>query len=362
MFAYYTAIIFITIFSMLTMLLMVWKTGWMPRPQKHCFAAVFLMVMLASSAEWLGVFLDGAPAWTRLPHILVKMVELSVAPSIPLVFAGIICPPEQLRRFFPLLGIHTVLEMLSARFGFIYTVNDTNYYLHGRFYWIYLVVTMLLCLFCVREYLKFSRRYQQGGYSAVLLLVLLLMLGGLVVQSCNRNLRIDYLCAAVGVILVYLYYADLTQHVDSMTGLLNRNCYEITLTSLRSPAVFLLFDVNNFKATNDSYGHFFGDRCLSVIGQCIFRVYSRYGRCYRIGGDEFFVLLQNSTAEKDLNAQFFALLTEERKQLPHLPLVSIGTASFHPETDDVEEVFRAADHDMYRWKKFMKEQHGDAPL
>ena len=63
-------------------------------------------------------------------------------------------------------------------------------------------------------------------------------------------------------------------------------------------AVLVVFDVDDFKQINDSYGHVQG-RSLSwlEIAECIKKAYANFGYCYRIGGDEFCVLLKNAGNE-----------------------------------------------------------------
>ena len=79
----------------------------------------------------------------------------------------------------------------------------------------------------------------------------------------------------------------------------------------------IIFDVNYFKVINDTYGHSFGDEILKVIGKIIKKTYSQYGRCYRIGGDEFAVIIEEegfSDIEK-INEAFIQALEETRKEI-----------------------------------------------
>ena len=63
--------------------------------------------------------------------------------------------------------------------------------------------------------------------------------------------------------------------------------------------MLIVFDLDNFKYINDTYGHQAGDQCLKVIAECLKKAYSRYGNCYRIGGDEFVFLSTVSDSEKE---------------------------------------------------------------
>lgn len=87
-------------------------------------------------------------------------------------------------------------------------------------------------------------------------------------------------------------------HHDALTGAKNRRAFDEFMQNLpqvlgdRDLGVcFALFDVNHFKAINDSYGHSIGDQVLKVIASRINSVLRRGEELFRIGGDEFAVVL-----------------------------------------------------------------------
>lgn len=51
-------------------------------------------------------------------------------------------------------------------------------------------------------------------------------------------------------------------------------------------------DINGLKAVNDTLGHSAGDELIRAAARCISQVLGRYGKCYRIGGDEFIAILR----------------------------------------------------------------------
>ena len=130
----------------------------------------------------------------------------------------------------------------------------------------------------------------------------------------------------------------------------------------RSGGVLVVFDVDDFKQINDRYGHLQGDVCLAEIADCIKKAYARCGSCYRIGGDEFCVLLKDEESEARCAKTLQALLAERRKVFAILPTVFLGSAAFSGE--DVVAVKDRADRALYCAKKEQKaraaaEKHGD---
>ncbi len=96
-------------------------------------------------------------------------------------------------------------------------------------------------------------------------------------------------------------------HHDTLTGMLNRRAFETEwnkskqLLSRRRVGVgLILFDINHFKAINDSYGHQVGDDVLIAISSCIQKTLRESEKLYRIGGDEFAAIIIGCTPEDEV--------------------------------------------------------------
>jgi diguanylate cyclase (GGDEF)-like protein len=144
---------------------------------------------------------------------------------------------------------------------------------------------------------------------------------------------------------------------DSLTHLSNRRRLMVDLeraiprASDEAPLVFALFDLNGFKSYNDTFGHPAGDALLARLGQSLTRTMSRRGSCYRLGGDEFCVLVRRSSTEGESVVAAAAEALSE-----HGDGFSI-TASFGTvviPTDpcaNASDALRLADHRMYEQKR-----------
>lgn len=89
---------------------------------------------------------------------------------------------------------------------------------------------------------------------------------------------------------------------DPLTGLLNRGVFEADLEAYRRSAErygdttgLVLIDLDQFKAVNDGGGHEVGDRILSEVAQAVRSRVRLTDHCYRVGGDEFAVLVPHGT-------------------------------------------------------------------
>ena len=156
------------------------------------------------------------------------------------------------------------------------------------------------------------------------------------------------------------YYAT-SEAVDSATGLLNkRACMEYTKSVIVSKDdkihYMIMFDVDNFKSINDTYGHLFGDEVLSKIAGIINANLNGRGIAGRFGGDEFYIFTNNIKDEEALRI----LLTTMRKELQYAfdsriedfgVTLSVGVSLFPKDGTDYEELFRKADKCLYLAKE-----------
>ena len=148
---------------------------------------------------------------------------------------------------------------------------------------------------------------------------------------------------------------------DPLTGLYNRRVFEETFAKelnraqrQTSPLALLLFDMRDFKGTNDTYGHARGDQLLGCFARAVTETIRRYDYGFRIGGDEFAVLLPQSDTQ---NAQGLAKRIEERFERYSLALapgraaeLDFGLASFPANGESLEKLFEAADQALYAQK------------
>lgn len=141
---------------------------------------------------------------------------------------------------------------------------------------------------------------------------------------------------------------------DVLTGLMNRRSFESDLADLRSSnnRNFMLcaLDVNGLKKVNDTLGHNAGDELLQGTSECIQSVFGSHGSCYRVGGDEFWVILHQTAAEADALLKAFAQMTESwHGKYIHGISVSVGIVS-SSESTSLDDLLAIADKRMYDQK------------
>lgn len=156
---------------------------------------------------------------------------------------------------------------------------------------------------------------------------------------------------------------------DSLTGLRNTTSYEERIRNVdkqiqQKDTSFgvVVFDINNLKETNDTYGHNAGNTLIVTASQIISDTFSG-SSVFRIGGDEFVVILQDRNLEQydRLLAEFDAVCANTFVETEDAKLsVSIakGFSLFDPARDtQFLDVFNRADDEMYKDKKKMKKAY-----
>ncbi|MCB2186539.1 MAG: diguanylate cyclase [Deltaproteobacteria bacterium] len=201
------------------------------------------------------------------------------------------------------------------------------------------------------------------------------LLGVLVLGTLDRYAPEDHelFTYLAGQLAVALDNALLHQKVrelsntDALTGLFNRRHLHERLEEMLSrarrhglPLTVLLFDLDNFKLVNDTYGHERGDEVLKLTAATLRTNLRREDVASRYGGEEFVVALDNTTPAGGVAyAQRVAGLLREARPgwLQGNITVSVGVAGFPAhEFGSCEAFVDAADQAMYRAKTAGKDQ------
>ena len=347
---YYSALILMGVLSVCSIQLCIGQSTSLTLSQKKLFRLLFGTIAIASVCEWLGVCLQDTGNQTRLIHIAVKVIELSIAPSIS-VWVAFVIEKWHPKAVVGALAVHAFVEFLSGFFGFIFSVDAGSVYSHGRFYPVYVVAYILSIAYCVCVVWRNVKKYQYGGVS-FFMSITAVMLVGIVIQLCNSELRVVYFTLFLTSILMYVFTLEMIFQTDALTQLINRRGFDNFVHKIERPCVLVFFDVDDFKRINDVYGHAFGDEVLKTVGKAIREKYSRFGRCFRYGGDEFFVALtRNTDGIDEINSSFALELERLRREEARLPFVSIGYAHFNPDTESFASASERADQMMYKYKQ-----------
>ena len=336
----------------------------MNKKQKRGFFLAFALIAAISVLEVITIVVDGTPPGCRWLNILSNYLGFGLTPAVALCLVYVLDKKSVIRRGFKAAvcceGVYLLFLAATLPYGPVFSVSRENLYARGEYFYIYVVMYYVSMLYLMVATVRTAAVFQNR--SRTLIYPLILFLGAeTVIQIALPKLHVTWLCVTLLSVLYYIYCSEMWNQLDALTGLLNQNSYlNRTAEMRRSGGVLVVFDVDDFKQINDRYGHLQGDVCLAEIADCIKKAYARCGYCYRIGGDEFCVLLRDGDREHACARDFVRRLDERRKELDFLPTVSFGSAEISSE--NVVTVKDRADHNMYRYKKEHKARRmsGDA--
>lgn len=160
---------------------------------------------------------------------------------------------------------------------------------------------------------------------------------------------------------------DRIANIDALTKVRNKRSYDIEIERIEKELKegntefgLVMIDLNFLKKINDSYGHEKGDQSIQLLCKLICGIF-RFSPVFRIGGDEFIVILENNDYQNigQLSSELDKELAriQEKTELEPWERISAaaGYALFDPSLDEnMGSVFKRADRKMYDCKKKMK--------
>ena len=180
----------------------------------------------------------------------------------------------------------------------------------------------------------------------------------------------DSLQQMVDRLSVYMDRISDLAYTDPLTGVKSKTAYKEETSKINlniqkgfQQFALVIFDLNDLKVMNDTYGHEAGDLYIKGACRLICTTY-KHSPVFRIGGDEFAVILMGQdllNAEKLMNRFYekMSLINKEAQKPFEKVSVAAGMAVFKEERDEnFQSVFKRADENMYKNKKSIKSGNG----
>jgi diguanylate cyclase (GGDEF)-like protein len=145
------------------------------------------------------------------------------------------------------------------------------------------------------------------------------------------------------------------ENLDELTGLSNRKLFAKQYLSFirkhrEQAKTLFMFDIDNFKDVNDTYGHMYGNTVLAKVGDALRSAIDGYGFAARWGGDEFLGIL---SVKSDEACQILSQFMDTLKNAEHEGFcitVSIGILEIN-EKLSMEQLIKKVDEAMYHSKE-----------
>ena len=290
----------------------------------------------------------GYLTWTRI--ILTPTIYL----LHPIIVLGIMDMAEYLKKnrflvYLPVL-ISAPLLYTSQWTHLFYWFDENNLYIGADSilrYYPYFLFLLYVLLFIG----AFTARYAMYGTTerrGILISLVAAAIG--VILHIVFEIDVDYSTLFASLLLIYyLSLYVLTAKEDTLTHLLNRQCYYADSENLKDQITAVVsVDMNDLKKINDTQGHDAGDKALITVAECLTKGRVRNKKVYRIGGDEYAVFYMGKT-EDDVKKD----IEQMRGELAKTPYVcAFGYEMVRDK--DVEKAMLVADREMYSNKARIK--------
>lgn len=361
---YYNYLVLITIMMTICMLINVSTNRHISYKKQRCFISIYSMLLIATICDYIGTITEGLIVSTNL-ILAVKFVEFTITPAIPIIYGVVFDYDENKKKKvkyvkISLFIVYVVIEILSLHYKWIFSVDCNGCYSIGNYYFIYIFAFVVSTIYFFYRVWKFCRYYQNRERSFLIAIVVFCTIG-ISIQFMFTEIKIAWQTVVISSIMMHIFYNNVIIYNDSLTALLNKRSFLTKTETSSEPTMVVLFDVDDFKHINDTYGHNFGDVVLKDVGRLIKETYQQYGLCYRTGGDEFSVLLHDYSCLQALNESFVNKIIEERnakqKDDKDFPFVSIGYELYDPQSgESILDVIERADKKMFKNKRGKKEK------
>src|SRR3954454_4775498 len=225
---------------------------------------------------------------------------------------------------------------------------------------------VLLAVAAGRPAERLDARRLRGGMLAIPATFTLVALGLLVMDHYSRRHVVALWLATAAIAVAVLRFgltfrenlrtlgaSEVEASTDALTGLGNRRALLADLERLAAdatperPVLLTLFDLDGFKAYNDSFGHLAGDALLHRLGHNLAETLGAAGSAYRVGGDEFCLL--SAAPEADGLPEIAAAALSESGE--RFEIRSSYGSSWLTGVEDPSTALRLADQRMYANKR-----------
>lgn len=143
-------------------------------------------------------------------------------------------------------------------------------------------------------------------------------------------------------------YLDKKSKTDALTNIGNRLAFNTKINQLNNKNYYmLLFDIDNFKKLNDTYGHDFGDEVLSSIGKILKNIENKELGVYRVGGEEFAIIFTNVNKNFAIDSCEYIRKSIENIRFKH-PIIATISGGF---SEACKNTYIECDSKLYKAKK-----------
>ncbi|MGI6678703.1 MAG: GGDEF domain-containing protein [Dehalobacterium sp.] len=352
---------FVDVAALVILCYLIYSNSILHQNRKRPFYLGIVLTVLVILAE-AGTIIAGANADLRFLHIFCNVFGFAMAPLIPIILLAITDVHMLLTNKLLLLPsiLNLFATVLSPWLGFVFYIDLNNHYARGDLFFIFIASYFINLIILLFSTMRIGHKHHYPIKRKITALSLF-VIAGTSLQLILSSIYSSWHSVTLALLLYYLILSEFDGSFDALTRLQNRAAYDKMAHMMdgRNPKPYsvIVMDINNFKEINDTYGHDFGDTVIKKVASVIKKSFDTGYACYRVGGDEFFVISRETDPAKievRLKSMTHRLINERKKE-SRLPTVAYGYSIFEGgDAIGFQEVLKAADDQMYYYKKILK--------
>ncbi len=310
----------------------------------------------------------------RTVFYLLSFYSFMLLPVPFLLFINELC--NRKRKILPTLCILFSLNFVVCNLLYIFNILDLIQSIVSTHFLI--IASIISILFVSIE----ESRAQNRELKEIIIGIVLLTVTSFISLADYYNSRVDYYkLFGFGIFLFNLFMATgafkkvlilvnasvsastykTLAYTDSMTGLGNRAAFSEAIDKINkekgsfSTLALMIFDIDKLKPVNDTLGHISGDELIRGVGYCLGAAFSGTGQCFRIGGDEFAVIVTDSDEDELLERLRALDKFIEKYNCEHTGKIGLSLGfefcgAHELLTASIYDIFNRADAKMYEHK------------
>ena len=205
----YGVMILICVLSLVTLSMLARCSTTLTSEAKRWFIITFMGIGLGMTAEFLRTLLDVNPISIEL-YMGITLVEFCITPMLPIPLSlacGIRKPAVPIGV---LMLVHVVAEIFLVGSGAVFYIDGNGEYHRGEYYIIYISAYVVSLIYLILVFGFISQRFRNRNL-IILIASLVVIFAGIIPSLIEREIKTAFLGMTLMAIILYNYYADLTQ-------------------------------------------------------------------------------------------------------------------------------------------------------
>lgn len=350
----FLGIIYVVVFTMIIFILTILHNSIIPKKQNIFFLITALLIIIIIILEAITLIFDNSPIKYKWIHFTSNFLGFCLSPLLEYTIGIALVPDEKKSKWYFILWCgFTCWMIITSIFGNgVFYIDENNHYSRDKGFIVYIIISVIGILFLFFENLSLLKKMQHKG-AKVVWINYGFMFFSLFFQAIWPQVHTTWLCAAFSSAMYYMYYNEILQQIDPLTGLFNNNNFLLEYSKIKKESILVVIEIENFAKLRHFYTRGESNKMIISIATEIKNYYSKYGRCFSLNTGEFCIIVPNKKYNFEIiNKAFFMKYITSNYKKENLTLLTIGYTSVKPK-ENIDTVLTRTDVSK---RKFLEER------